>query len=162
MFPVAPGDRNLCRLAKYPRNAWKGREERGRKKKGAQPDDRLCSSVCYKEPGNDVPCSLLHLCYDGLECLGVIDSKVSKNLAVDLDATLVQQTHQLRVAQTLEAGSSVDTLDPESAEVALLVTAVTVSVCETLLPSVLRNCPNILSCTIVTLGQLKDSCSLCF
>lgn len=135
---------------------------KGRKKKGAQPDDRLCSSVCYKEPGDDVPCSLLHLSYDGLECLGVIDSEVSKNLAVDLDATLVQQTHQLRVAQTLEAGSSVDTLDPESAEVALLVTAVTVSVCETLLPSVLRNCPNILSCTIVTLGELQDSCSLCF
>lgn len=160
MFPVAPGAKNLCRLAKYPRNAWEGRGGKGRKKKGAQPDDRLCSSVCYKEPGNDVPCSLLHLSYDGLECLGVIDSEVSKNLAVDLDATLVQQTHQLRVAQTLEAGSSVDTLDPESAEVALLVTAVTEGVGETLLPSILGNGPYVLAGTKITSGQTQDFLSL--
>ena len=161
MFPVAPGAKNLCRLAKYPRNAWEGRGGKGRKKKGAQPDDRLCSSVCYKEPGNDVPCSLLHLSYDGLECLGVIDSEVSKNLAVDLDATLVQQTHQLRVAQTLEAGSSVDTLDPESAEVALLVTAVTEGVGETLLPSVLGNGPYVLAGTEVTASEFEDALTLC-
>lgn len=33
IFPGAPGAKNLCRLAKYPENAWKGREERGRKRK---------------------------------------------------------------------------------------------------------------------------------
>lgn len=132
-------------------------ERKGRKrekKKGAQPDDRLCSSVCYKEPGNDVPCSLLHLSYDGLECLGVIDSEVSKNLAVDLDATLVQQTHQLRVAQTLEAGSSVDTLNPQRTESTLLVAAIAVSIGKALLPSVLGYGPYVLTRSIVTTCKL--------
>lgn len=30
MFPVAPGERNLCRLAEYPENAWEGRGEKER------------------------------------------------------------------------------------------------------------------------------------
>mgnify|MGYP004670374001 FL=1 len=105
---------------------------------------------------------LLYLSYDSLESLRIVNSEVSEDLAVDLDTSLVECTHKCRIGHVLETSSSVDTLDPQCAEVALLVTAVTVSVCETLLPSVLRNCPNILSCTIVTLGQLKDSCSLCF
>ena len=105
---------------------------------------------------------LLYLSYDSLESLRIVNSEVSEDLAVDLDTSLVECTHKCRIGHVLETSSSVDTLNPQCAEVALLVTAVTVSVCETLLPSVLRNCPNILSCTIVTLGQLKDSCSLCF
>ena len=105
---------------------------------------------------------LLNLLDDSLESGLVVHGEVSEDLAVDLDTSLVECTHKCRIGHVLETSSSVDTLDPQCAEVALLVTAVTVSVCETLLPSVLRNCPNILSCTIVTLGQLKDSCSLCF
>ena len=159
-IPRSPRRQELMPSRQISRKRLGKKGRKREKKKGAQPDDRLCSSVCYKEPGNDVPCSLLHLSYDGLECLGVIDSEVSKNLAVDLDATLVQQTHQLRVAQTLEAGSSVDTLDPQSAEVALLVTAVTEGVGETLLPSVLGNGPNVLAGTKITSGQTQDFISL--
>ena len=52
---------------------------------------------CRKEGGMKSPrsVSLLHLCHDGLESLGVINCEVSKNLAVDFNTTLVQQTHQL-------------------------------------------------------------------
>ena len=103
---------------------------------------------------------LLNLLDDSLESGLVVHGEVSEDLAVDLDATLVQQTHQLRVAQTLEAGSSVDTLDPESAEVALLVTAVTEGVGETLLPSVLGNGPYVLAGTKITSGQTQDFLSL--
>ena len=103
---------------------------------------------------------LLNLLDDSLESGLVVHGEVSEDLAVDLDASLVQQTHQLRVAQTLEAGSSVDTLDPESAEVALLVTAVTEGVGETLLPSVLGNGPYVLAGTKITSGQTQDFLSL--
>ena len=59
---------------------------------------------------------LLHLSNDSLESLWVVNSEVSENLAVDLDTCLVKSTHQLAVAHTIEASSSVDTLDPQCAE----------------------------------------------
>lgn len=96
---------------------------------------------------------LLHLVHDGLESLGVIHSQVGEHLAVNLDTCLVEQTHQLAVAQTFEASGSVDTLNPESAESTLLVTTIAESIGETLLPSVLGNGPHILASTKVTSGQ---------
>ena len=103
---------------------------------------------------------LLSLCYDGLESLGIGHCEVSENLTVDLDTCLVKTTHELRVAHAFETGSGVDTLNPKSAEVALLVTTVTESVGKTLLPSVLGNGPHVLAGTIVTAGELKDSLAL--
>ena len=103
---------------------------------------------------------LLSLCYDGLESLGVVDSEVSEHLAVDLDACLVETTHELAVAHTFEASSCVDTLNPESAEIALLVTTVTEGIGKTLFPSILGNGPHVLAGTIVTAGELKDSLAL--
>ena len=84
----------------------------------------------------------LELLYFGNNCLesiGVVDCEVSEHLAVDFDASLVQQTHQLAIAEALHAGSGIDTLNPKSAEVALLGTTVAVSIGKTLLPSVLGN-----------------------
>ena len=103
--------------------------------------------------------SLLHLVNDGLESLRIVDSEVSENLAVDLDACLVESTHQLAVAHVRETSGSVDTLNPQSAEVAL-VTTVTISVGKTLLPSVLSYCPDILASSAVTFCELQNSCSL--
>ena len=71
---------------------------------------------------------LLHLCNDSLESLRVVYSEVSENLTVNLDTSLVKSTHQLAVAHTIEASSSVDTLDPQCAECALLVTTIAISV----------------------------------
>ena len=103
---------------------------------------------------------LLNLCYDSLESLGVVDSEVSEHLAVDFDAGLVQQTHQLAIAEALHAGSGIDTLNPKSAEVALLGTTVAVSIGKTLLPSVLGNGPYVLAGTEVTSGQTQNFLSL--
>ena len=103
---------------------------------------------------------LLNLCYDSLESLGVVDSEVSEHLAVDFDAGLVQQTHQLAIAEALHAGSGIDTLNPKSAEVALLGATVTVSIGKALLPSVLGNGPYVLAGTEVTSGQTQNFLSL--
>ena len=74
------------------------------------------------------PMFLLYLLDDSLESICIVDCEVSKNLAVNLDAILVESTHELAVAHIVEAGCCVDTLNPKSAEVALLVTAVTVRI----------------------------------
>ena len=104
---------------------------------------------------------LLYLLNDGLESLWVVDGEVGENLTVNLDASLVESTHQNRVAHTLETCSGIDTLNPQSAESALLVAAVTISVCETLLPGILGYGPNILAGTIVAASKLQNSLSLC-
>ena len=103
---------------------------------------------------------LLHLGYDGLECLGMVHSEVSQHLAVDLNTTLMQQTHQLRVTQTLQTSGCIDTLNPQSAEVALLVATVTESIGKTFLPSVLGNCPYVFTSTKITSGKTQDFLSL--
>ena len=54
---------------------------------------------------------LFHLINDSLESLGIIHGEVSENLTVDLDTSLVKSTHQLAVANIIDARSSVDTLD---------------------------------------------------
>ena len=104
---------------------------------------------------------LLYLLNDSLESLGIVDCEVSKNLTVDLDTSLVECTHENRVAHTLETCGSVDTLNPQCAEVALLVTTVAICICETLLPCVFGYGPNILAGTIVAAGKFEDSLSFC-
>ena len=85
--------------------------------------------------------SSLSLSYDSLESFRMIHCKVGEHLTVDLDTSLVQCTHQLRIRHTLETSGSVDTLDPQGTEVALLILTVTVSVGQTLLPSILNQYP---------------------
>ncbi len=103
---------------------------------------------------------LFYLGYDGLESLGMVNSQVGKNLAVNLDSSLVQQSHQLRVTQSLQTCSSIDTLNPQGTEIALLVPTVTESVGQTLFPSVLGNGPYILAGTKITSGQTQNFLSL--
>ena len=67
---------------------------------------------------------LLYLVNNSLESLWVVNSEVSEDLTVDLDTCLVKSTHQLAVAHVLQTSSSVDTLDPQCAECALLVTTI--------------------------------------
>ena len=105
--------------------------------------------------------NLLGFGNDGLEGLGIVDGEVGEHLAVDFDAGLVEAAHQLRVREAFEAGGSVDALNPQCAEVALLVAAVAEGVGQTFLPSVLGNGPDILAGTVVTAGELEDSLTLC-
>ena len=116
----------------------------------------ILSKSCEGKPFS----SLLHLGNNGLESLGVIYGQVGEHLTVDLDTGLVQQTHELRVAQTFQTSGCVDTLNPQCTESALLVAAVTECIGKTLFPSVLGNGPNILAGTKVTSGQAQDFLSL--
>ena len=105
--------------------------------------------------------SLLYLLHDGLECLGIVHGKVGEHLTVDLNTSLGKLAHQYRVAHTLLTCGSVDTLDPQGAEVALLIATVTIGVGQTLLPCVLGYCPNILAGSKVAAGKLQNSLALC-
>ena len=81
--------------------------------------------------------NLLYLVNNSLESFLIVNSEVSEYLTVDLDTGLVQRTHQLAVAHIIKTSSSVDTLNPQCAEVTLLVTAVTISISQTLLIGIL-------------------------
>ena len=104
-------------------------------------------------------CGLLHLGNDGLEGFGAVDGEVGEDLAVDFDAGLVEGTHQLRVRVTFEWSGSVDTLNPESAEVALFGATVAEGIGQTFFPSVFGNGPNVLTCAIVAACKFQNSFS---
>ena len=89
---------------------------------------------------------LLYLFHDGLEHFGSVHGQVGEHLAVDFDTSLVDAAHELAVVQSFEACGSVDTLNPQSAEIALLSLAVAIGIGETLFPGVLGNGPHVLAC----------------
>ena len=91
----------------------------------------------------------------------MVNCKVSEHLTVNLNTSLVEQAHQLAIAETLHAGSSIDTLNPQGAEIALLGATVAECVCETFLPSVLGNGPHVLAGTEVTSGQTQIGRASC-
>ena len=93
---------------------------------------------------------------DCFERLRVVHGEIGENLAVETDVLLRELAHELRVGDAVLTGSGVDSLDPESAEVTLLGLAVTVSVGETFLVSVLRYSPDILSGEEITAGSLEN------
>ena len=93
---------------------------------------------------------------DSLESLWVVHTEVSEDLAVDVDAIGMEQTHELRVAETLKTGSSIDTLNPKCAEVALLGATIAECISQTLLPGILSNGPHILAGTNVTSGEVEN------
>ena len=66
-----------------------------------------------------------------------------------------------RVRKVLHACGSVDTLNPQCAEVALLVLTVTISIGQTLLPSVLGNGPDVLACSEITSCKFKNLFTFC-
>ena len=99
---------------------------------------------------------LFHLFNDSLEGLGVVQGEVGKDLAVDLDTSLVQLVHEHAVRHVVIAHGSVDTDDPEGSEFAFLVSSVAVSVGLSLFVRVLRHSPDILSGSELTFGLFED------
>ena len=82
---------------------------------------------------------------DGLESLGVVQSEVGKDLAVDFDTRLGELVDELAVVHAIFTDGSVDTDNPQAAEFALLVSSVAISVGLTLFVRVLLHSPDILS-----------------
>ena len=104
---------------------------------------------------------VFHLVNDGLEGSGVVEGEVGEHLAVDLDTSLMDEAHELAVGEILHAGSGVDTLDPERAEVALLVLAVAVSIGKTFFPGILGYGPYVLTAAEITAGEFQDFLTTC-
>ena len=104
---------------------------------------------------------VLHLVNNSLESSGIIDGEVSKNLAVDLNTGLVDKTHELAVAQILQTGGGIDALNPQSAEIALFILAVAISISKTLFPCILGNGPHIAAATVVTAGKFQNFFTTC-
>ncbi len=99
---------------------------------------------------------LLNLLNNGLESLGIVQSEVGKDLAVDFDAGFRQLVDELAVVHVILAHGGVDTHDPQATEFALLVSSVAISVLLTLFVRVLRHSPHILSRAELTFGLLQD------
>ena len=93
---------------------------------------------------------------DSFERLRVVHGEVGEHLAVEADVLLRELAHELGIGDAVLTAGGVDSLDPQSAEIALLGLAVTVCVGETFLVGVLRNRPNIPSRQEVAFGLLED------
>ncbi len=61
---------------------------------------------------------------DGLECLRIVNCDLREHLAVEKDTGLAESLDEAAVGRTVLACSGVDTLNPESAVLALLELAV--------------------------------------
>jgi hypothetical protein len=82
--------------------------------------------------------------------------EVCKSLTVEVDACLVESADELRVRHSLCTGSSVDTLNPERAELTLLATTVCKCISETLLIGVFGNGPHVLASAELTFYALQN------
>ncbi len=120
----------------------------------------LFKSLRKSAPITQFSC-VLYFLNDGLESGGIVESEVGEDLAVDFDTALVDQAHELAVREVFEACRSVDTLNPERAEVALFILAVAVSVGKTFFPGVLGNGPYVTTASEVTAGEFQDFLSAC-
>src|SRR5260221_7604641 len=99
-------------------------------------------------------------------CLGLIDQglkrcrlahgQIGHHLAVDFDSGLEDAVHELRVGQAMLAGRSVDALDPEPTERALLVAAIAIGVLKALLDLLDADAECRLGAAAIALGELQD------
>ncbi|OLQ52466.1 hypothetical protein BHT95_06210 [Bacillus paralicheniformis] len=63
-----------------------------------------------------------------IECVQIVYSKVSKHFTVYFDTGKLKTVHQTAVRKTVHACCSIDTSDPQFAEIALFLTTVAESV----------------------------------
>ena len=90
----------------------------------------------------------------------MIHCEFGERLAVDFDTGGVDESHELAVGKVLLTSGGVDTLDPQSAEVAFFLLAVAVSVGKTLLPSVLGDGPHITTAAVIAARKFQYFLSL--
>src|SRR5690606_19418973 len=100
--------------------------------------------------------SVLSLCNNGGKAGLVVNRQVGQNLAVQGDGSLVQASDELAVADAQFTASSVDTGDPQRAEHAFLVAAVTVGVLACLHDCLLGYPEHVAAATTETFGLGND------
>ncbi|OEC40254.1 hypothetical protein A7D27_16475 [Pseudomonas sp. 1D4] len=85
-----------------------------------------------------------------------VHCQIGQNLAVDLDGRFFQASDQTAVGQTVLTSTSVDTSDPQSAELTLALTAVTVGVLACLDYRLLGNAEHARASTVVAFGEFQN------
>ena len=104
---------------------------------------------------------LLHLVHDGCEGSLVSKSDLGQGLTVQIDIRLFQLAHEHAVADAVETGSCVDTLDPQAAELAFLQLTTIIGVLKAFLYRVLGNGVHVLAATEVAFRHVEDLLPLC-
>lgn len=82
--------------------------------------------------------------------------QIGKHFTVEFALGGVEAAHELAVAHAFHADTSVDTLNPKGAELALLDLTVTVGVEEAFFDCVLGDSPNFTASSKVSFGELHD------
>ena len=100
--------------------------------------------------------NLLYRVDDRFECLRIVHSQVSEDLAVQTYVLSVDSTHKLRVSHTVLACSGVDTSNPKGTESAFFVFAVAVCISQTFFIGVLGNRPDVFPAEEITAGLFQD------
>jgi len=92
--------------------------------------------------------------HQGLELRGFVDGEVGENLAVQLDVRLLQPVHELAVIDFQRAAGSVDTDDPQTAVLLLLLLAALVRMDSRLVDGVVYGTDILTRVAVETLGTL--------
>lgn len=82
-----------------------------------------------------------------LEGVGVVECEVGQYFAIEVDIMLAELVHQSGIGDSMYAGTSVDTGNPEAAIGTFLSTAVAECVGHTFVERVFRNGKNVTACT---------------
>ncbi|KUM44362.1 hypothetical protein AR540_21645 [Pseudomonas sp. EpS/L25] len=85
-----------------------------------------------------------------------VHGQIGQYLTVDLDGRFFQAGDQTAVGQTVDTSTSVDTSDPQSAELTLTLTTVTVGVLACLDYRLLSDAEDARTGTVVAFGELQD------
>src|SRR5690606_20171539 len=85
-----------------------------------------------------------------------VHCQISQNLAVDLDGRFFQASDETAVGQTVYTSTSIDTSDPQGAELTLPLTAVAVGVLACLDHCLLGNTEHARASTVVTFSKFQN------
>lgn len=85
----------------------------------------------------------------------VVHGDVSQDLAIQGDAGLQQTVHEAAVAQAVDAGSRIDTGDPQRTEVALLLLTADVGVLLCLDDRLLGDAEDLTAGVVIALGEIR-------
>ena len=116
---------------------------------------RKCSTLCLSA-FKSFDLSVFSLIDDSFESIGLVHSEVSEHLTVDYYSCLMQGSHELAIAESFESCCCVDTLNPQGTEATFFVFAVTISILQTFLPSILGNGPNVTASAEITSGEAQN------
>lgn len=86
----------------------------------------------------------------------LVHGQIGQNLTIDFDVSLFQTSDQTAVRQTVSAGASVDTGNPQSAESTLTVTTVTICVLTGFDNRLLGYTEYTATSTVVTFGLIEN------